>query len=78
MTIIDTLNSQYQNKICKFIISKKDKEKNFVGQVIKFYVQSKTIKVKLHPINEITKEIYKSVKISYVVGGWVQIIPIND
>lgn len=78
MTIIDLLNSKYQNKICKFIVSKKDKEKNFVGQVIKFYIQSKTIKVKTHPINKIDNKICNNMKISYVVCGWVDIIPINN
>lgn len=78
MTIIDSLNSEYQNKICKFIVSKKDKEKNFVGQVIKFYVQSKTIKVKIHPINKIDNKVCNDIKISYVVGGWVDIIPTNN
>lgn len=78
MTIIDLLNLKFQNKIYKFIISKKDKEKNFIGQVIKFYTQSKTIKVKIHPINEIDNKICNDIKISYIVGGWVNIIPINN
>lgn len=78
MTIIDLLNSKYQNKICKFIVSKKDKEKNFVGQVIKFYIQSKTIKVKTYPINKIDNKVCNDMKISYIVCGWVDIIPINN
>lgn len=78
MTIIDLLNLKYRNKICKFIVSKKDKEKNFVGQVIKFYVQSKTIKVKIYPINKIDNKVCNNIKISYVVGSWVDIIPTNN